>query len=660
MADVKLKLEVEVDGSLGQLEKSLTDLKDKIKNVKVGTKEFNKLANEIKATETQVKNINKSFEGLDTDALTGEFGKLAGGVTAAMTGIAVLGDGANESMEAMIQTVSKGMAVAQGFKGATEAMTAANKVFTSSIWKQTVAWLANPIFLIGAVIAGLIAGIVALVANGDKVMTMLDGWAESFSFLQGPIDIVKASIQGLIDLWRRAQEFFGVDVAGNLAKEADKVRTEENIKNTDWEVKRLEAIKASEKEIYNAKKKALEDRIKLAELNNQTETDEYKQLKIDQLALNADYDAKVKEAAEKKAEEERAAREKRKEESIKEEEDRKAALEKEKEDLYSKLEWENDIALRRLELTDATDEEIFLKKQENYQKELDLLLEQYGKESEEYINHQLELQELEAEFKEQKAEQDAEEKEKADEKALEEKEKAFEDATEYNETLLQMDKEFFQNQQDALDQALKDKLISNEEYIKAKKALDKLEMDSEDAKIAAYASAAGQAADLFGENTVAHKLFASAQAIMNTYLAASNALATYTYPLGGIFAGLAIAQGLMQVAKINAITFAQGGILDGPSHAQGGIQTQFGELEGGEGVINKRSMATPSLRNLASIANTAGGGSDFSTGDGSISLSPETIAMITGGINNKKVYVSETDITATQQRVTAIEEEAVL
>lgn len=657
MADVKLKLEVEVDGSLGKLEKDLIKLKEEIKQVDITTKEgakkFKTLGNEIRATESQVKNLNKSFEGLDTEALTGEFGKLAGGITGAMTGIAVLGGDANESMEAMIQTVGKGMAIAQGFKGATEAMTAAQRVYNQVL-------KANPIGLIITAIGLFIAGVVALISNGDKIIKMLDGWAEKFEFLQGPINVVKAGIQGLMDLWVSVQELFGVDVAAKVAKEADKVRTEESAKNTEWEVKRLEAIKASEKEIYDAKKKALEDRLKLAELNGEQETDEYKQLQIDKLALDADYDAKVKEAAEKKAEEERAAREKRKEESIKEEEDRKAALEKEKEDLYTKLEWENDIALRRLELTDATDEEIFLKKQENYQKELDLLLEQYGKESEEYINHQLELQELEAEFKEQKEEQDAEEKEKKDEKVLEEKEKAFEDATEYNETLLQMDKEFFQSQQDALDQALKDKLISNEEYVKAKKVLDKLEMDSENAKLAAYADAAGQAAALFGENTVAHKLFASAQAIINTYLAASNALATYTYPLGGIFAGLAIAQGLMQVAKINAITFAQGGILDGPSHAQGGIQTQFGELEGGEGVINKRSMATPSLRNLASIANTAGGGSDFSTGDGSISLSPETIAMITGGINNKKVYVSETDITATQQRVTAIEEEATL
>jgi hypothetical protein len=83
-------------------------------------------------------------------------------------------------------------------------------------------------------------------------------------------------------------------------------------------------------------------------------------------------------------------------------------------------------------------------------------------------------------------------------------------------------------------------------------------------------------------------------------------------------------------------------------------------MEGGEGVINKLSMTNPSLRNMASIANVAGGGDDFSTGDGSVKLSPESIAMMIQGINDKQVYVSENDITETQNRVSVIENESIL
>ena len=34
-----------------------------------------------------------------------------------------------------------------------------------------------------------------------------------------------------------------------------------------------------------------------------------------------------------------------------------------------------------------------------------------------------------------------------------------------------------------------------------------------------------------------------------------------------------------------------GGVTQGPRHSEGGIPTRFGELEGGEAVINKRSTA---------------------------------------------------------------------
>ena len=55
--------------------------------------------------------------------------------------------------------------------------------------------------------------------------------------------------------------------------------------------------------------------------------------------------------------------------------------------------------------------------------------------------------------------------------------------------------------------------------------------------------------------------------------------------------------------------FAAGGMLEGPSHAQGGIGTRFGELEGGEAVINKNSASM--FKPLLSQINQAGGGIAF-------------------------------------------------
>jgi len=67
-----------------------------------------------------------------------------------------------------------------------------------------------------------------------------------------------------------------------------------------------------------------------------------------------------------------------------------------------------------------------------------------------------------------------------------------------------------------------------------------------------------------------------------------------------------------QVAAISSQKFARGGILEGPSHAQGGIKTPFGELQGGEAVMTVE--ATNKHRNLLSALNVDGGGVSFANG----------------------------------------------
>jgi hypothetical protein len=74
--------------------------------------------------------------------------------------------------------------------------------------------------------------------------------------------------------------------------------------------------------------------------------------------------------------------------------------------------------------------------------------------------------------------------------------------------------------------------------------------------------------------------------------------------LGAVAAAAALASGYATVDKIRNTSytstiepeaskskFANGGMLQGPSHSMGGIKTAMGELEGGEFVINKKSTA---------------------------------------------------------------------
>lgn len=87
-------------------------------------------------------------------------------------------------------------------------------------------------------------------------------------------------------------------------------------------------------------------------------------------------------------------------------------------------------------------------------------------------------------------------------------------------------------------------------------------------------------------------------AIANTAQGASKALGEWGWPLGPIFAGVMAALGAVQVGliakqigAIKPIKYAEGGLIEGPSHSQGGIRipnTNI-EVEGKEFVVNKRS-----------------------------------------------------------------------
>lgn len=87
-------------------------------------------------------------------------------------------------------------------------------------------------------------------------------------------------------------------------------------------------------------------------------------------------------------------------------------------------------------------------------------------------------------------------------------------------------------------------------------------------------------------------------AIANTAQGASKALATWGWPLGAIFAGIMSALGAVQVAliakqigAIKPVKYADGGIIYGKPHSQGGVRvgnTNI-EVEGGEMVISKKN-----------------------------------------------------------------------
>ena len=159
---------------------------------------------------------------------------------------------------------------------------------------------------------------------------------------------------------------------------------------------------------------------------------------------------------------------------------------------------------------------------------------------------------------------------------------------------------------------------------------------------------------------------------------ASVATASALVATNNIMSGLAVAgilaqtvQGISKKARGGMIEeFANGGLVHGKSHAQGGEKFAVGgrvvELEGGEAVINKRSTAMFS-RQLSAM-NSAGGGVKFA--DGGLLNMPSFSQQQFNAIGQNqmmgamgssgKVVVVEADITDSQNSVSVIQSEATI
>ncbi len=226
--------------------------------------------------------------------------------------------------------------------------------------------------------------------------------------------------------------------------------------------------------------------------------------------------------------------------------------------------------------------------------------------------------------------------------AQKDREQAFKDAEKFNEELFKSDEERVKKETAAAKKAAAEKV-----------ALDKAVADS---KIAAQNAALSAVADIFGRESQAGKAAAVAQATMNTYQAANNALANTPAPppFPFIAAGITVAAGLQNVSKIlntpNENKFAQGGMVGGMG--TGTSDSVSARLSKGESVINARS--TRMFKPLLSAMNEAGGGRGFADG-GTVD---DGLGGVTGGV--VKAYVLSDEMTSNQDRLAKIRRKATI
>jgi len=123
---------------------------------------------------------------------------------------------------------------------------------------------------------------------------------------------------------------------------------------------------------------------------------------------------------------------------------------------------------------------------------------------------------------------------------------------------------------------------------KAQKDETRIAQLENQARLMIISNTLGQAQALFEKDSIEHKFLGIARATVDTYTAANLALATYPPPFGAIAAGVAIATGLANVAKISGVGFAEGGYT-----GEGGKYEPAGVVHRGEYVVPQHIVKNP-------------------------------------------------------------------
>jgi len=130
-----LKLEIDAKGAkktLGDLEKASEALNDELKQTAVGSQEFKKLKSELIGVNSEIKNVELSMESLDNEQVASELGSVTGAV-GDMTGAFILLGGQSKTMEEMAANIQMVIGVSMGLKGAIEGVSSARKLWNHYI-----------------------------------------------------------------------------------------------------------------------------------------------------------------------------------------------------------------------------------------------------------------------------------------------------------------------------------------------------------------------------------------------------------------------------------------------------------------------------------------------------------------------------------------------
>lgn len=232
---VVLDVEIKTSGSqrtLGQLEKQAEQLNEELRKVPLGTKAFKDLKSQLIGVNKEIKNTELSMEALDNEQVASELGSVAGAV-GDMTSAFVLLGGSGGALEETAQNIEKALGISMAFKGAIEGVASGRKLLNNILKQSNVLQRANNMITV------LATGIMKLFGGS------VDNTSKSFKNLRGAI--IGTGIGALVvAVGLLIENFDKLKEAINGVSRAQKDALDDQQKAVDLSEERLNSISEQE------------------------------------------------------------------------------------------------------------------------------------------------------------------------------------------------------------------------------------------------------------------------------------------------------------------------------------------------------------------------------------------------------------------------------
>ena len=270
----KVALEIDINAkgattSLGQLEEEAERLNEELRKVPLGTKAFKDLKQELVGVNKQIKNTELSMEALDNEQVASELGSVAGAVGDVSAAFILLGGGGG-AIEDTVRNIEKAIGISMAFKGAIEGTQSAMKLFNNVIKNSTAFQKINSAATV------LATGIMALfgqsvvatsasfkILRGAIIATGIGALAVGVGLLIANFDKIKNSIMGISDASKDLQETTKATTELNK-KNLETLNNQENILKLQGKTEReilMMKIEGQKKVVESIKNELLAQKI---------------------------------------------------------------------------------------------------------------------------------------------------------------------------------------------------------------------------------------------------------------------------------------------------------------------------------------------------------------------------------------------------------------